>query len=59
MLSTERRLKMIAGISIVILFVIVTLWCVVLHNTTEYDDKVDDEEQIRYLQEWSMKHRKR
>lgn len=50
---------MIAVISIVILFVIVALWCVVLHNTTEYDDKVDDEEQIRYLQEWSMKHRKR
>ena len=49
---------MIAVISIVILFVIVALWYVV-HNTNEYDDKVDDEEQIRYLQEWSMKHRKR
>ena len=49
---------MIVGISILIVFVIVALWCVV-HNTTEYDDKVDDEEQIRYLQEWSMKHRKR
>ena len=49
---------MIAVISIVIVFIIAALWCVV-HNTTEYDDNVDDEEQIRYLQEWNIKHRKR
>lgn len=54
---------MIAGISIVVIFIvvifiIVAFWCAV-HNTTEYDDKIDDEEQIKYLQEWNMKHRKR
>lgn len=49
---------MIAGVLILVILIIVALRCVV-HNTTGYDDKIDDEEQIKYLQEWNMKHRKR